>query len=251
MPDASRARRSTAKKKPAKTKRTRRPAGTGEQVDQLCRLWRTILAKHDALSEAAGGNERHAANARASLARLDKALAEYIEAQRGQSHLKRIADRWCGDQRVEALRVTEDLLRAILGEATGGTLRSKWARLMKRVRQRGDEVVFRQLGEREVLAAYAREVREVLRVLSVSRPKLNAALVLPDVQDALFTSGARAAALTLLRALGFGSVATSYRKLAEYAFEHHDGIVEVRTVPPRLRPKRSRGTPNSSRKSGR
>ena len=161
-------------------------------------------------------------------------------------------DRWCGDHRVEALRVTEDLLTAILGEATGGTLHRKWARLMKRVREQGNEVVFRQLGEREVLSAYAREVREVLRVLGVSRQKLHAALVRQDVQSALFTSGARTAALTMLAALGFGSVSTSYRKLAEYAFEHRDGIVEVRTVPVRLRAKPlSQRAPKASRKTGR
>jgi hypothetical protein len=223
----------------AKTKSGERRAATrSQQVEALCRLWRAVLTKRDSLAdESAAGKDAHALTARAQLSRLDAALAEYLGAQRGQLRLKRIADRWCGDQRVEALRVTEDLLSVILGEATGGTLRRKWARLMKRVKERANEVVFRQLGEREILSAYAHEVREVVRVLGVSRRRLCEALVRPDVETALYTAGARTAALTLLKALGFGSVSTSYRKLAEYAFEHHDGVVQVRGVPRRLRPR--------------
>jgi len=41
-----------------------------EQVDQLCRLWRAVLARRDALAEDAQGNDGHATNARASLKRL-------------------------------------------------------------------------------------------------------------------------------------------------------------------------------------
>ena len=181
----------------AKTKSRKRRATKGEQVELLCRLWRAVLTKRDALAdESAAGKDTHALAARAQLSRLDGALAEYVSTQRGQLRLKRIVDRWCGDQRVDALRVTADLLGVILGEATGGTLRRKWARLMKRVKERGHEVVFRQLGEREVLAAYAHEVREVLRVLGVSRRRLCDALVRPDVETALYTAGARTAALT-------------------------------------------------------
>src|SRR5262245_30063289 len=109
MPGATRARSS-------KRKQRRRPAKASEQVEQLCRLWRSVLRRRDGLIEEAAGDDRSAYAARASLERLDAELARYVSTQRGQRLIKRIGDRWCGGELVEALRLTETLFDVLLGE---------------------------------------------------------------------------------------------------------------------------------------